>query len=537
MIENTEDQDSGTGSNAAAVKQSLNAVYGHGVGFLQSLSLFLNASLMVYAHMGLSAVILSNQKLTQNAAVGVPPAAASLGDNNSSAFVPTDMCTEYDHQIWKTRGLVNRIEDGTFCALEYNGSGCLLVQTCYAECFEKEIGYSMSCANCFATVPLCSLQQGCFICQSDSASDECIRCTLPCNSNFQMCSGLAIPASTTNETAIPGKKEDSRLEESESEVCARQTEGVDIETIDEYFVAYKLLFFPAVETAWNSNARLLAVLVVFFSGVFPYAKNVILLLAWYLRLTVKQRSTVFLWLKMLGKYTLVDVYIVILLMIGLILELSIAGSTPVVIKGEPRGAIIAFLVATVWEFVHLEWMVSYHDKCNLKQGERGVMRTEETCNPVVSRTTLYLLLATSFSLFAIGSNLRLLQFTTILAGETIGCTRSYTLCTLGGALVSDFFLYRNDAKPGVWTLCVGYILFALAAPLSTNLLQATVTILNLKSPFLCRVLDICWTFASVEVLLVGIFIVQVRLRKFSSDSVHISSYASHHFSHLSVQVL
>ena len=42
------------------VRRNINSYYGHGMGFIQTLSLLLNAGLMVYAHIGLSGVIYSS---------------------------------------------------------------------------------------------------------------------------------------------------------------------------------------------------------------------------------------------------------------------------------------------------------------------------------------------------------------------------------------------------------------------------------------------------------------------------------------------
>lgn len=77
----------------------------------------------------------------------------------------------------------------------------------------------------------------------------------------------------------------------------------------------------------------------------PYAKNIILILIWYTPMTDSQRSTSLIWLKYLSKYTLVDVYAIIMIMVGTLLRISIGG-VEVLTRAEPRGAILAFLVAT-----------------------------------------------------------------------------------------------------------------------------------------------------------------------------------------------
>jgi hypothetical protein len=66
---------------------------------------------------------------------------------------------------------------------------------------------------------------------------------------------------------------------------------------------------PIQQIAWKNDARLLAVIVVAFSLVWPYTKNVILMFAWYWPMTEHSRTQILLWLRRLGKYTLIDVYV------------------------------------------------------------------------------------------------------------------------------------------------------------------------------------------------------------------------------------
>ena len=77
---------------------------------------------------------------------------------------------------------------------------------------------------------------------------------------------------------------------------------------------YRSLTLSFFQVAWNGGARLLAVVVVAFSFVWPYTKNVILMFAWYMPLSERSRSQVLLWLRRLGKYTLTDVYVSLMLL-------------------------------------------------------------------------------------------------------------------------------------------------------------------------------------------------------------------------------
>lgn len=225
---------------------------------------------------------------------------------------------------------------------------------------------------------------------------------------------------------------------------------------------------------------------------------------------------------------------VILLLVGVSLQIRVA-DVPVIIKGEPRGAIIAFLLATLWRFAHIEWITALHTRIIIlnhrNDGQErepneenagtvvSAMRFQTTgsgtavksCrSPVMARLIMSLLLAVAVGLFLAGSSTEVVRFTSVLGGESVGCVRSYNLYTLGAELVSDFSLEANSAKPGTWTLFIAYILLLAVAPLFVHAVHILVFVLNVKHKTLCRIADISWTFASVDVLLVSVFTVQVR---------------------------
>lgn len=329
--------------NKKLEKSSLNAAYGNSIGFGQLLSLILNSALMVYAQVGLSAVILSNQKRIETASATAPapaPAPATTNNtnsnSNSSAFNVTGSCVESDFLLWQDEGgASNKTKESNYCAKKYNANGCLLDQPCTTECFSAVFGYTEPCAACFAAIPLCSLNAGCaFICQQQGGENaDCSECTKGCNAEFKICTGLpdavesTLPPaaaaagagsnnSTDNTTTISPSPSPSQqgipinsAAESSAHVCARQQEGVDVEDVAEFYVAYQLQFFTAIRTGWTSNAELLAVIVFMFSGLWPYVKNAILLATWYLPLTEQRRDRTLLWLRRVGKYTLVDIYV------------------------------------------------------------------------------------------------------------------------------------------------------------------------------------------------------------------------------------
>jgi len=482
-------------------KQSLNSIGGKGLGLLQVFSLSANALLMVYAHAGLSAILESNQSLE------VTPVKTT-----SNA---TGVCTDADLLIYGD-GATNN-DDISFCARE-KPSPCLAAFECNTQCFLDEFGYSEPCAECFGGQAPCSIEFQCaFLCLASYEATECIECSKPCNERFAVCSGLPL----REQTPVSDSPMATNTTESPLDACTLQKETVNYADFDEWHTVYEIKFFAAIEDAWKNDAKLLAIIVVLFSGIWPYAKNVALGLAWYLPLTPSQRMSVLVWLRRLGKYTLVDIYVVALILVGVLLEMTVGG-VPVVVKGEPRLAIISFLVATLWEFIHIEWMYFYHESC-LKKDSGKDNEEDETILTVWKRegsmigyqSVMILLLACTVGLFLSGSMLDMISFTTIdTAISPEGCTRSLNLYTLPFEMISDLVMYQNSAKPGTWCLFMAYVLMVVLLPIAVHLVHTVLILFRLQSNILFEIADMSWTFASVEVLLLGVWTLQYKFEEF-----------------------
>ena len=189
------DAHSSHSTTPSSTKRNINSYYGHKIGFLQTLSLTLNAGLMIYAHLGLSAVILSSRdpnitsSLNTNNASGdvvsdvdttesastIPVADEPVENNtqvvdNTSSTLVLDIiaqndgkCNTQDLENWiSTNGEVTRPTKSNYCSREYNG-GCFLDSDCIERCFQEVHGYSEECSVCFGKIPSCSIGAGCML--------------------------------------------------------------------------------------------------------------------------------------------------------------------------------------------------------------------------------------------------------------------------------------------------------------------------------------------------------------------------------------
>jgi paraquat-inducible protein A len=70
-----------------------------------------------------------------------------------------------------------------------------------------------------------------------------------------------------------------------------------------------------VKGLWSDNAHALAIILFFFSVVFPFVKLIALSLVWAMRLPEKQRQRLLHWLGILGKWSMLDVMVVAILIV------------------------------------------------------------------------------------------------------------------------------------------------------------------------------------------------------------------------------
>lgn len=592
--------------------ESLATTYGKRPSRFLLLSLLINIALLIYAHTGLSAVVLSNiERVETNE--------SENGNNNSNNTNGTGACTKNESDLnrwYNAGGSLQKSIESSYCGTQYGGSGCLTGVDCTIECFVTVWNYTEECATCFGSIPLCSLNDGCaVVCQmNNGVNEECQTCTKSCNEVFLSCSGFTFVdnATASNNTTNGMNFTDNSITTSiinasstNEEICAAQQANVSYtEDVDEFYIVYELKFFSAVQRAWTSNAKLLALIVVLFSGVWPYTKNLLMCYIWYYNIPTstttkngndtdvdstdlslkmfRQRHAMILWLKRLGKWSLVDVYIIVIILIGLTLQISLNnGTVPLILKGEPRHAIIAFLFATIWSFIHLEVVNEYHmhqlhqhyetltfsgtcqgPQCRVDALDDDDINKETEITPTatsnlamtqqqptttnvydalrifpwrnastspqwkfrnatVGRLLLLVLYVSTVATLLVGSIYDVVHFTSYVtdADPTTtnepGCIQAYNVYTLGTMMVSNFFLYDNSALPGVYILFISYVLFVMVAHLLVHGIHISILLFHSipKQSLICRLADITWTYASVEVLLLGIFAVQYKFEE------------------------
>ena len=70
----------------------------------------------------------------------------------------------------------------------------------------------------------------------------------------------------------------------------------------------------SVGEMWNAGAKSLAVLILIFSGVWPYTKQCITLVLWFLpptRCSTTRRGKILIWLDVMAKWSMVDIFVLL----------------------------------------------------------------------------------------------------------------------------------------------------------------------------------------------------------------------------------
>jgi uncharacterized paraquat-inducible protein A len=70
---------------------------------------------------------------------------------------------------------------------------------------------------------------------------------------------------------------------------------------------------------WNAGGKALAMLMLIFSGVWPYTKQLVTLFLWFVPpriVGVRKRETTLVWLDILGKWSVVDIFVLVVTVAG-----------------------------------------------------------------------------------------------------------------------------------------------------------------------------------------------------------------------------
>eukprot|EP00301_Raphidiophrys_heterophryoidea_P013357 c20756_g1_i1.p1 GENE.c20756_g1_i1~~c20756_g1_i1.p1 ORF type:complete len:620 (-),score=213.93 c20756_g1_i1:79-1821(-) len=156
---------------------------------------------------------------------------------------------------------------------------------------------------------------------------------------------------------------------------------------DQRLVDYGLFTFTlanSVRDMWNAKVYALSLLIAVCSGGWPYLKTILLAAAWFLprrMIGMHKRERLLMWLDMLGKWSLIDAYVLVLFVVAFRFhianpELLVPGDIASVdVFVEPGWGIYGFLIAAILQLILTHVIIHFHREA---EGKHKHMREEHS---------------------------------------------------------------------------------------------------------------------------------------------------------------
>jgi len=540
-LDNTARNGTNENMNGLYEKHTLHSKYSRITGWISFLFLVLNTALQIYSHVGLSAVIKSS--IQPGGIGGGGCYSERIGNATDSECVNDPDYSEF-LEYWSENGSDGqsnyRFMLGGFGSSPkvFSGCGFSIVMSgndlspntpgynCMTQSYSfpeyrsgvEVLGYTgpQTCLNCYSISTVCG--SSCASqCMANNVSPECLECidSKGCNEKFSECSGVTIPSVVS--TNPP-----------------RNLQEIELNVI------YEISFISSVRDAFKGGAYGIGIVIVLFSGCWPYAKNLIMFVAWFVPMTWSTRSCILKYMTRLAKWALVDVFAIVIIMAGLRFEKTLADGQPLIILTESRIAIYTFCISSIWHLIQGEWIRVKHlkayEKCYYEENGNNnvpasckvldeVRFSEQKCTnsgklflfsfmyvQLVLCITSVCLVVITFELYGAVSS---------LSGEN---TFAYSAASIASALLNKEALEYNDSVPGTVFLVVVYVLLSIAIPIFQFCGIIVITFFSgswsrTKFKFLYEALDIIGGFACQDVFVLSFVVVTTEWDKLISKSV------------------
>ena len=488
--------------------QSMAAVKGRGASLCQVMAVLANVALLLVSHVGVNAVIWSTKSLagsgagsgagnaTSGNATTLPPPTAGAGAaacnaddlavwlGQKSLGTSGNVCKTWDENLGPKRkcpysevkALQSVRNDVLFLVGYASQLGGLGNDKASEAVLGADWGMSVPCASCFSAAVSCTIASCGGVCfarvttagcplasaDADAACQGCVKSSCVAKPGALLdCTGL--PESSTTVINNCGSGADKVVVSEPDAVCLTVDAIVNQKNAT-FSDVFHITFFNAITKAWDGGAYVLSVLIFTASFLWPYAKDAVMMLVWFRPMSHARRDQALLWLARLGRWSLVDVFAVILIIIGLRIDKKLPAGDQLSTRSSSAYSIYTFAVAALWALVQGEY-IRHINRADMKKG-RIVLA--EHVMPKDKRARLqYALLACSFAalaLFAAGLLMQVCSFQLGgLAATTLqGANRaSYTGLGIGTALVDSC----QFGYPGEAFLAAVFFFTTLVAPL------------------------------------------------------------------------
>jgi hypothetical protein len=287
-----------------------------------------------------------------------------------------------------------------------------------------------------------------------------------------------------------------------------------------------------VSEMYQAGIYVLLSIVVVFSGIWPYAKLLMMLWAWITpesMFSAKNRGKLLFSLDALSKFSLVDTFVLVIMMVSFRFHLAFGESAMVDVYVNPRFGFYGFLIATTFSLLagHIE--LHMHRLCmstdNLSNQRVSVFSHRYSCDGRKFRfTTIFKgflagLMMITLGLLAIGSFKKTFIFEFGgLAGAVLGDAnqKSYSLISIGTSIpnsVEDF------DGPSIMFLQVVYFFYATIMPFACLLSLSVLMVVPMKrsqQELWLTAAEVANAWSAIEVFLLSIVAALFEISTFAS---------------------
>ena len=297
---------------------------------------------------------------------------------------------------------------------------------------------------------------------------------------------------------------------------------------------------------WENDGEVLAVLIMFLSGVWPYIKIFGVFLMFVLPIDVEWRDNILWILETLGKWSLIDLYVFAIMMAGFNFNLPLGGLASFKIEVNATDGIYIFVTAILLSHVLSHWMAYLHHHHTYPHskaivewhGNKGKVRDDvfplhriakffgkPQGRPVQAFVTVSIVV--SAVLMVVGIVLPSVRFVfSGLAGLALGDMNVSTYSLIGvGECIRRSGGYNGDQVGyafGDWYMTVVYYLFAIVTPILRLIALGLLWVVPLNTKWKQRAREtasLMGTWQTLDVYFVAMVASTIELGKFTYSMV------------------
>lgn len=305
----------------------------------------------------------------------------------------------------------------------------------------------------------------------------------------------------------------------------------------------QMALIDTIKDMWNAGVYPLALLIGFLSGLWPHIKFIMMMMCWVFPYPSHERGLAMLWLDALGKWGLIDVYVLVLCMAAFSFYIAPHNVSylpedfmSITVYAVPETAIFFFIIGMIISLIVTHVVTHYHreevqrkhlqdhpqdyeTKETLKNhnfecytGEEGHKNSAQLSTFGV--VSVCILIVLSIGLYAFGSKVDSFYFSFEGAIQYLmNPTATYSFFGVSARVLSS-----NNYSIGAWVINIIFIVFAFGIPVASLVLSLALFLLPLnlrQHKKLFTIVECLFAWASTEVFLVAVIAAMLEVNQYA----------------------